>query len=71
VLFTDPVVVTGAVSNEELAARSSIGFFVFTSPGVNERLIAEAGFALLQREDVTENAPTVSKRWLDARTEAT
>lgn len=68
-LFTDPVVVTGVVSNEELAARSSIGSFVFAPLGVNERLIAEAGFALLQLEDVTENAAIVSKRWHDARAE--
>jgi SAM-dependent methyltransferase len=68
-LFTDPVVVTGLVSNEELAARSSIGNFLFAPPGVNERLIEEAGFVLLQQEDVTENAAIVSKRWHDARVE--
>lgn len=67
VLFTDPVVVTGVVSNEELAVRSSIGFFVFAPPGVNERLIEEAGFELARREDGTENAAAVSKRWHDAR----
>lgn len=66
-LFTDPVVVTGLVSNEEFAARSSIGRFVFAPPGVNERLIEEAGFALLQREDVTENAAAISSRWYEAR----
>lgn len=68
-LFTDPVVVTGPVSNEELAARSSVGFFLFTPPGVNERLIEEAGFALAREEDVTENAAMVSKRWHVARAE--
>lgn len=66
-LFTDPVVVTGLVSNEEFAARSSIGYFVFAPPGVNERLIEEAGFLLLQGEDVTENAAVVSGRWHEAR----
>ena len=44
-LFTDPVVITGAVTNDELALRSSIGLFLFVPPGVNERLIEEAGFA--------------------------
>jgi SAM-dependent methyltransferase len=66
-LFTDPVVVTGIVSNEELAARSSIGHFVFAPPGVNERLIEEAGFELARNEDVTENAAVIAKRWHDAR----
>ena len=69
VLFTDPVVVTGLVSNEELAFRSSIGYFVFAPPGVNERLIEEAGFEEVSREDVTENAAVVSKRWHEARAE--
>jgi len=68
-LFTDPVVVTGLVSNQELAVRSSIGYFLFAPPGVNEHLIREAGFRLARQEDATGNAATVSKRWLDARAE--
>ena len=66
-LFTDPVVLTGLVSNEEFAVRSSIGYFLFAPPGVNERLIQEAGFELARQEDVTETAAAVSKRWYDAR----
>ncbi len=68
-LFTDPVVLTGLISNEELAARSSIGHFVFAPTGVNERLIKEAGFVLIKSEDVTQNEAIVSKRWHDARAE--
>lgn len=68
-LFTDPVVVTGLVSNEELAQRSAVGHFLFGPPKVNERLIDEAGFALLRREDGSENAELVSRRWHDARAE--
>lgn len=66
-LFTDPVVITGMVSNAELAARSSIGYFLFVPPGVNETLIESAGFELYRRVDATENAATISKRWHDAR----
>lgn len=69
-LFTDPVVITGLVSNEELAMRSSIGYFLFSPPGVNDRLIEEAGFELARREDATENVEVVSKRWHDARGES-
>jgi len=68
-LWTDPVVVTGLVSNEELAERASIGYFLFAPPGVNERLIGEAGFELVRQEDVTENEAAVSKRWYDARSD--
>ncbi len=67
VLYLDPVIISGAVSNEELAARSSIGFFLFMPPGVNERLIAEAGLTLVRQEDRTGNAALVAKRWHDAR----
>ena len=67
VLFTDPVVITGPVSNEELAARSSVGYFLFTTPGMNEGWIEEAGLELVKREDVTANAAAVSGRWHEAR----
>ena len=67
ILFTDPVVLTGPVSNEELAARSSIGFFLFVPPEVTERLVEEAGFHLLRREDVTGNIELTSGRWHAAR----
>lgn len=67
ILFTDALVVTGQVSHEELAVRSSIGFYVFVPPGENERLIREAGFTLLSSEDVTASAAAIAQRWLDAR----
>lgn len=66
-LYTDPVVVTGLVTKEEFATRSSTGYFEFCPAGVNEQLIAEAGFELLTVADVTENEAAVSKRWHDAR----
>jgi len=67
VLFTDAMVLTGIVSHEELAIRSSIGFYLFVPPGENERLLREAGFARLRVQDVTENAAEVSRRWHEAR----
>lgn len=66
-LFTDPVVLTGPVTNDELALRSSIGLFLFVPSGLNERLIEQAGFRLIRQEDVTANAALVSGRWHRAR----
>ena len=66
-VFTDPVVITGPVTNDELALRSSVGLFLFVPPGVNEQLIKDAGLKLVQKEDVTENAAQISGRWHDAR----
>jgi SAM-dependent methyltransferase len=66
-LFTDPVVLTGLVSNAELAARSSIGFFMFSSPGVNELQLQEAGFHVERVADKTDSVADVSHRWREAR----
>ena len=66
-LFTDPVVITGPVTNDELALRSSIGLFIFIPPMVTERFIEDAGMRLIRQEDVTENAVLTAGRWHDAR----
>ena len=66
-LFTDAMVITGLVSYEELATRSSIGRYLFVPPGENERLIAEAGFTLLSSEDLTAAAESIAARWHEAR----
>ncbi len=66
-LYSDAVVITGQVTKEELATRSSIGHYVFSEAGENERVIAASGFKLLRVDDTTENAATISKLWHDAR----
>jgi SAM-dependent methyltransferase len=66
-LFTDAMVLTGIASHEELAIRSSIGFYLFVPPGENERLLDATGFAVLEVRDVTDNAAEVSARWQEAR----
>ena len=67
ILYTDPTIISGLISKEEIAIRSSIGYFQFAPPGEDERLIKEAGFELIAANDVTDNAVKVSKRWHDAR----
>jgi SAM-dependent methyltransferase len=66
-LFTDAMVLTGIISHEELATRSSIGFYLFVPPGVNEALLREAGFVVVEVQDVTANAAEIAARWHDAR----
>ncbi len=66
-LYSDPIVVTGPLTNDEIAKRSSIGFFLFVPQDANERWIEEAGFRLIQRDDLTSAASNVAKRWHDAR----
>jgi cyclopropane fatty-acyl-phospholipid synthase-like methyltransferase len=67
ILFTDPVVITGPVSNEELAARSNIGFFIFIPLEVTQNFIRQAGFKLIRCEDVTANVELTLERWHASR----
>jgi SAM-dependent methyltransferase len=69
ILFTDPTIVTGLVTGSEIAARSSIGVYVYSDRATNEQLLAEAGFELLRREDLTESTAVIAARWRDAREE--
>jgi SAM-dependent methyltransferase len=66
-LFSDALVVGGGLSNEEIATRSSIGFYVFSPPGENDRIIEQAGFRLIRATDTTENAARIAMRWHHAR----
>jgi len=66
-LFSDAMILTGVLSSEELAVRSSIGFYLFLPGGENERLIGQAGFKLLRADDLTASAETISKKRHDAR----
>ena len=66
-VFTDPIVVTGALTSSEIAIRSSIGFFLFVPPGLDEQLLTESGFGDVQTEDRTENMASMARRWWKAR----
>ena len=66
-LFSDALVVGGMLSHEEIATRSSIGFYVYSPPGENERLIERAGFRQILATDTTESAARIAKQWHQAR----
>jgi len=66
-VYTDPILVTGQLSNEEMTIRSSIGHYLFTPPGINEELLEKAGFGLVHVEDVTANVTLTAGRWHTAR----
>lgn len=68
-IFTDPIIVTGPLTNEEIAIRSSIGFFLFVPAGTDEGLLVEAGFEVLEAVDRTENMARMAERWRVAREE--
>lgn len=67
ILFSDALVVNGFLTNEEIATRSSIGYYIFVPREENERLIQEAGFTLIEARDTTRQAANISRLWHDAR----
>ena len=66
-LFSDALVIGGVVSQEEIATRSSIGYYLFSPPGENERLVTAAGFRVLTLNDTSANAAEIARRWFEAR----
>src|SRR5215472_10810845 len=66
-LFSDALVVGGMISHEEIATRSSIGYYVYSPPGENERLMKQAGLRQISATDTTENAVRIAKRWYESR----
>jgi SAM-dependent methyltransferase len=61
-LFTDPITVTGPLTNDEIAVRGSIGFFLFVPRDYDKRVIAQCGLGLLICEDVTANMASIAER---------
>ncbi len=66
-LFSDALIIGGMISHQEIASRSSIGYYIFSPPGENERLLQDQGFRLLSATDTTENAADIARRWHGAR----
>ena len=66
-VFTDPITITGPLTNDEIRIRCSIGFFLLVPSGVDERLLKTAGFEIKSVEDKTENMAFMARNWLDVR----
>lgn len=66
-VFTDPIIVTGPLSNQEIATRAAIAFFLFVPPEYDDHVLAEAGFLEVCREETTANVARIADRWHDAR----
>ncbi len=66
-LFSDALIIGGVITHQEIATRSSIGYYLFSPPGENERLLEQAGFRVLSVADTTKNAAAISGRWHDGR----
>jgi ubiquinone/menaquinone biosynthesis C-methylase UbiE len=61
-LFTDPITVTGPLTNAEIAVRSSSGFFLFVPLGYDEHMVRQSSLQLVASENVTRNTAEVAAR---------
>jgi ubiquinone/menaquinone biosynthesis C-methylase UbiE len=66
-LFTDPIVMTGPLTNAETAIRTSAGFYLLVPAGYDERVLSQCGFRLVTSENVTQNMADVAERRRAAR----
>lgn len=66
-LFTDPVVVTGPLTNAEIAIRSSAGFYLFVPHGYDQDTLKRCGMRVVALENVSQNTAVVAERRNTAR----
>src|SRR5258706_5404179 len=66
-LFTDPIVVTGPLTNAEVALRSSTGCYLFVPGGYDEEILAQCGLREVVVENVTRNMAEIAERRRAAR----
>lgn len=66
-LFTDTTVITGPVTNEEIATRSSAGFYLFVPEDYDKEVIGHSGLRLVVCKDVTSNMAEIAERRRAAR----
>src|SRR5215469_16640083 len=66
-LFTNPAVVTGPVTNAEIAVRSYSGFYLFVPNGYDERIIAQCDLRLVACEDGTSKMADLAEQRKNAR----
>jgi SAM-dependent methyltransferase len=66
-LFTDPITLTGPLTNAEIAVRSLAGVYLFVPHGYDECVIAQSGLRLLVCENLTANMAKVAEARRAAR----
>jgi 2-polyprenyl-3-methyl-5-hydroxy-6-metoxy-1,4-benzoquinol methylase len=66
-LFTDTAIITGPLTSEEIAVRSSAGFFLFVPRDYDKDVIGQSGLQLLASRDVTLNMAEVAEKRRAAR----
>jgi len=66
-LFTDTAIITGPLTSEEIAVRSSAGFYLFVPKEYDKDVISQSGLRLLVCSDVTKNMAEIAEKRRSAR----
>lgn len=67
-MLTDPCLISGGISDEELANRSMFGGYFFLPPGLQEKLLVKSGFSVTHSQDLTiDNAAIITHKWWRSR----
>ena len=66
-VFTDPLVVTGPLTNSEIYARTPSGFYLLVPADYDEQVLIGGGFHVLKSQDTTERMAAVAEKRRTAR----
>jgi cyclopropane fatty-acyl-phospholipid synthase-like methyltransferase len=67
ILFTDPLVMTGPLTNAEISTRTSAGFYLLVPEGYDERCLRECGLRLVATVNITRNMAEIAEKRRAAR----
>jgi ubiquinone/menaquinone biosynthesis C-methylase UbiE len=61
-LFTNPIVMTGTLTNAEISIRTSAGFYLLVPEGYDEEVVSQCGLRMVTSENITRNMADVAER---------
>jgi SAM-dependent methyltransferase len=66
-LYSDALVIGGQISQREIEVRTTLGLYIFSTPGQNETLLTAAGFSKIKATDTTAETARIATNWFNAR----
>jgi SAM-dependent methyltransferase len=66
-LYSDALIIAGLISQREIDVRSTLGLYIFSTPGQNEGLLTASGFAKPKAIDTTAETARIAANWFNAR----
>ena len=66
-LYSDALVIAGQISQREIEVRSTLGLYIFSTPGQNEAMLTAAGFIKPKATDTTAETARIAANWFNAR----